>query len=262
MGACFSPSPRLWIGMGLILRRTNGLSAVRPLNEFTTTGLMLLSGAVLLPFLVRVLIFPVKFGYREDYQRSYARPADLPTNNSETARIWGGTILELNEMESIVEFDLLHTAMNRTEISPNRSAHCTAVPAVAHRHLAGSDGRRCSRPCWIGGWRCAGRCGRSTLAGRFWAGGRGVRAGSIRGWASRCMRRSRCSCGLRRAFGVAPVLGAICRNSHPGLRALSSLLHPLLCSCFMGWLAALAATPGRLHRFSPRRVDPSALSSR
>ncbi len=53
-GGVFLAQSTLWIGMGLFYEDER-LSAVRPLNEFTTTGLMLLSGAVLLPFLVRVL---------------------------------------------------------------------------------------------------------------------------------------------------------------------------------------------------------------
>lgn len=62
-GGVFLAQSTLWIGMGLIYEDER-LTAVRPLNEFTTTGLMLLSGAVLLPFLVRVLLLPVKFSYR------------------------------------------------------------------------------------------------------------------------------------------------------------------------------------------------------
>ena len=53
-----------------------------PLNQFASTGLLLLGGAVLLPFLVRVLILPVKFSYRRIINGpTRGRPPSMDNSN-------------------------------------------------------------------------------------------------------------------------------------------------------------------------------------
>lgn len=64
----------LWIGMGLIYK-DEGLNAVRTLNQVASTGLLLLGGAVLLPFLARTLIFLGKLSFKRVFKgASRGRP--------------------------------------------------------------------------------------------------------------------------------------------------------------------------------------------
>ena len=82
----------LWVGFGLIMRnnsidvvrmlneamRNDGIDFVRSLNQSMSLGWLLLSGAVLLPFLARALISLVKFSVGRVFRGA---TRDLPYSN-------------------------------------------------------------------------------------------------------------------------------------------------------------------------------------